>query len=162
MCLCFALFVVVFQSLSRVSLFATPWTTARQASLSFTVSQSLLRFMSIEPSNDVIFCRPFLLLPSIFLSMRVFPVTQLFTSGGQSIGASASVLPMNIQGWFSLGLTELGVGRFLNWKAQVSESTFYWPFSLLCVILPQCLYFYSLSFLHKLHSWALVPGSAWC
>ena len=43
---------------------------------------------------------------------------------------------MNTEGWFPLGLTELAVGSFLNWKAQVSESTFYWPFSLLCIILP--------------------------
>ena len=52
-------------------------------------------------------CHPLLLLPSIFPSIKVFPMSQLFVSGGQSIGASASasVLPMNIQGWFSLGLT---------------------------------------------------------
>ena len=63
------------QSLSRVLLFATPWTTARQASLSITNSQSLLKFMSIEsvmPSNYLILCRPLLLLPSIFPSISVF------------------------------------------------------------------------------------------
>ena len=63
------------QSLSRVQLFATPWTAARQASLSITNSRSLLKFMSIEsvmPSNHLILCRPFLLLPSIFPSIRVF------------------------------------------------------------------------------------------
>ena len=68
------LFVVV-QSLSRVQLFATPWTAARQASLSFTISQSLLKLMSIESvmsSNHLILCRPLLLLPSIFPSIRVF------------------------------------------------------------------------------------------
>ena len=63
------------QSLSRVWLFATPWTAARQASLSITNSQSPLKPMSTElvmPSNHLILCRPFLLLPSIFPSIRVF------------------------------------------------------------------------------------------
>ena len=63
------------QSLSRVRLFVTPWTAARQASLSITNSQSLLKLMSIElvmPSNHLIFCYPLLLLPSIFLSIWVF------------------------------------------------------------------------------------------
>ena len=63
------------QSLSRVRLFATPWITARQASLSITNSWSLLKLMSIEsvmPSSHLILCRPLLLLPSIFPSIRVF------------------------------------------------------------------------------------------
>ena len=66
---------LVVQSLSRVRLFATPWTAAHQASLSFTVSWSLLKLMSIEsvmPSNHLILCHPLLLLPSIFPSIRVF------------------------------------------------------------------------------------------
>ena len=66
--------LVVVQSLSRVRLFATPWTAARQASLSFTISQSLLKHMSIESvmtSNHLIFCYPLLLLPSIFPSIKV-------------------------------------------------------------------------------------------
>ena len=66
---------VVVQSLSRVRLFAIPWTAARQASLSFTISQSLLRLMSIKsvmPSNHLILCCPLLLLPSISPSIRVF------------------------------------------------------------------------------------------
>ena len=65
----------LFQSLSCVQLFVTPWTTARQASLSITNSQSLLKLMSIDlvmPANHLIFCRPLLLLPSIFPSIRVF------------------------------------------------------------------------------------------
>ena len=79
---------------------ATPWTAAFQAFLSITNSQSLFKLMSIEsmmPSNHLILCRPLLLLPSIFPSVRVFPTIQLFASGGQSIGvsASASVLPVN-------------------------------------------------------------------
>ena len=68
-------YVVVIQSLSRGPLFATPWSAALQASLSFTISQSLLKFMSTEsvmPSNHLILCRPLLLLPSILSSIRVF------------------------------------------------------------------------------------------
>ena len=63
------------QSLSRIRLFATPWTAACQASLSITNSRSLLKLMSIEsvmPSNHLILCHPLLLLPSIFPSIRVF------------------------------------------------------------------------------------------
>ena len=63
------------QSLRRVRLFATPWTAAYQASLSITNSRSLLKLMSIEsvmPSNHLFLCRPLLLLPSIFASIRVF------------------------------------------------------------------------------------------
>ena len=67
--------IVVVQLLSRVRLSATPWTAARQASLGFTISRSLLRLMSIElvmPSNHLTLCCPFLLLPSVFPSIRVF------------------------------------------------------------------------------------------
>ena len=63
------------QLLSHVQLFVTPWTAALQISLSITNSWSLLKFMSIElvmPSNHLILCRPLLLLPSIFLSIKVF------------------------------------------------------------------------------------------
>ena len=70
----------------------------------------LLKLTSIKwvmPSNHLILCHPLLLLPSIFPSIRVFPTSQFFSSGGQSIGVSAStsVLPMNIQDWFPLGWT---------------------------------------------------------
>ena len=79
--------------LSCVRLFATPCTVACQACLSFTISWSLLKLMSIEsvdmPSNHLILCSPPLLLPFIFLSIRVFSNSRLFASGGQSIGASA-------------------------------------------------------------------------
>ena len=67
--------VHVVQSLSSVRLFAAPWTAARQASLSFTISQNLLKLMSIKlamPSNHLILCHPLLFLPSIFPSIRVF------------------------------------------------------------------------------------------
>ena len=66
---------VVVQSLSHVWLFATPWTAARQASLSITVSLSLLQFMpikSVMPSSHLILCHPLLLPPSIFPSIRIF------------------------------------------------------------------------------------------
>ena len=97
------------QLLSCVQLFATPWATVCQASLSITNSRSLLKLMSIEsvmPSNHLILFHP-LLLPSIFPNITVFQMSQLFPSGGQSIGisASASVLPMNIQDSFPLGWT---------------------------------------------------------
>ena len=68
----------VVQSLRRVLLFATPWTAAHQASLSFTVSWSLFKLMSIEsvmPSNHLILCLPLLLLPSIFPSISVFQMS---------------------------------------------------------------------------------------
>ena len=86
----------------------TPWTAACQGSLSW----SLLKLISIEsmmPSNDLILCPPLLPMSSIFPSIGSFPVSWLFASGGQSIGASvsASVLPMNIQGLFPLGLAGL-------------------------------------------------------
>ena len=89
-----------------------PWTAARQASLFFTVSLSLLKLMSMEsvmPSNHLILCHSLFLPPSIFPSIRIFQISQFFASGGQKIGVSASlsVLPMNIQGWFPLGLTDL-------------------------------------------------------
>ena len=93
------------QSLSCVQLFVTPWTAARQASL-FLNSWSLLKLVPIEsvmPSSHLILCHSLLLLPSIFSSTSgSFPMSQFFTSAGQSIGVSAlaSVLPMNIQDWF--------------------------------------------------------------
>ena len=101
--------LVVVCLFSYVQLFWTPWTAACQASLSFTISWSLLKLMSIEslmPSNHLILCHPPLLPPSIFRTSGSFPMSQFFPSSGQSTGvsASASVLPMNIQGQFSLGL----------------------------------------------------------
>ena len=72
---CSSIAVVVVQSLSHVWLFAIPGTAARQASLSFTISQSLLKLTSIEsvmPSNHLILCCPLLLLPSIFPNIKVF------------------------------------------------------------------------------------------
>ena len=123
----------LFKSLSHVWVFVTSWTVVCQVPLTTTNSWSLLKLTSIEsvkPSNRFIFCYPFLLLPSVFPSMRVFS-NNLATSGGQNIGASASatVLPMNIQGWFPLGLTGLislqpkGFSRVFSsttiWKNQL-------------------------------------------
>ena len=68
-------YIVVVQLLSLVQLFVTPWNAARQASLSFTISWSLLKLMSIElvmPSNHLFLCHSLLLLPSVFYNIRVF------------------------------------------------------------------------------------------
>ena len=100
---------VVVQSLSLVWHFATPWPAAHEPSLSFAISQCFLILMSFEsvmPSNHLV---PFYPCLQTFPASESFLIHQLFTSGGQSIGvsASASVFPMNIQDWFSLGLTSL-------------------------------------------------------
>ena len=97
-------------SCSDMSHFATLWSAAFQASLSITNSQSLLKLMSIElvmPSNHLILCCPLLLLPSIFPNVRVFSKESVFCIRWLKywVSASASVLAMNIQDWFPLGLT---------------------------------------------------------
>ena len=119
------------QSLSCVQLLVTSWTAAPQTTLSFIISHSVLKFMSIElvmTSNSLILCCPLSLCLQPFPAWGSFPVNWLFTSGGQSIGASASVLPVNSQGWFPLGLTGLislqskGLSRVFSsaavWKYQ--------------------------------------------
>ena len=97
-------------SLSRVRLFVIPWTAVSQASPSITNSWSLLKLMSIEsvmPSNHLILYCPLLLCPQSFPASGSFQMSQLFASGGQRIGVSAStsVLPMNTQDWFPFGWT---------------------------------------------------------
>ena len=97
-------------SRSVVSDSATPWITARQASLSITNSRSLLKLISIEsvmPSNHLILCCLFSFCLQSFPASGSFQICQFFASGGQSIGvlALASVFPMNIQDWFPLGWT---------------------------------------------------------
>ena len=85
-----------------------PMDCSTQSSLSFTNSQSFLKLMSIEsviPSNHLILCHPLLLLTSIFPSFRVFSNESVLHIRWPNIGASASVLPMNIQGWFPLEWT---------------------------------------------------------
>ena len=98
------------QSLSRVRLFVTPWTTVRQASLSITNSWSPPKPMSIKsmmPSNHLILCGPFLLLPSIFPSIRVFSnESALCIRWPKYWSFSFNIsLPMNTQDWCPLGWT---------------------------------------------------------
>ena len=119
------------QLLSCVWLFVTPWTTARQGSLSITDSQSLPKLMSIKsvmPFNHLILCCPFFSCLQSFPTSGSFPVSQLFPSSGQNTGVSAStsVLPMNWSplgwtGWISL--QSKGLSRvFCNTTVQQDES----------------------------------------
>ena len=98
------------QSLSRVQLCETPWIAAHQPSLSITNSRSLRKLTSIEsvmPSSHLILCCPLPSCPQSLPESGSFQMTQLFASGGQSTGVSAStsVLPMNTQDWSPLGWT---------------------------------------------------------
>ena len=113
------------QLLSPVCLYMTPWIAEWQASLSIANSRNLHKLMSFElvmPSNHLILCRPLLLPPSVFPASGSFQTSQLFASGGQSIGVSvsASVLSRNIQDWFPLGCTSWislqskGLSRFFS------------------------------------------------
>ena len=89
---------------------ATPWTAVHQASLSITSFWRLLKLISIKsvmPSNHLILCRPLLLLPSIFPSIRVFSNESVLRIRWIGASASPSVLPVNSQDWFPLGLTGL-------------------------------------------------------
>ena len=121
----YAVVVVTVQLPHSVQLFATPWTAAHQTSLSFTISWSLIKLLSIESvilSNHLILCHPLLLLPSVFSSIAVFsnalsfPAGWLFSSGGQSMGTSASstVLPVSIQDWLPLILTGVFTQIFID------------------------------------------------
>ena len=106
------LIFAVVQSLSHIQLGAMPWTAACQASLSFTISHSLLRLISIKlviPSNHLVLCCPFSSCLQSFPASVSFLMSRLFASGKQSFGASASapVLPMNIYHWFPLGWTDM-------------------------------------------------------
>ena len=118
---------VVVQSLSCVWLFVTPWTAACQASLSFTIPWSLLKLMSIES----VMPSPSLLSPSspafnLSQHQGLFHwLTSLHQVQGIGATASASVLPMNIQGWFPLGLT--GVISLQSKRlSRVFSSTIVW------------------------------------
>ena len=104
--------VILIQSLAHGQLFATPSTAACQTSLILHYLMEFLKLKSIEsvmPSNHLILYYALFLLPSIFPASGSFLMSWLLSSGAQSIGASASasVLPMNIQGWFPLGWTGL-------------------------------------------------------
>ena len=107
--------------------------------LFFTISWSLLQLTSTEsvmPPNHLILCHPLLLLPSIFPSIGSFSVSWLFASGVQSVRASASVLPMNIQGWSPLELTGLisllskGLSRVFSSTTVQRHQFFSQPFLL--------------------------------
>ena len=116
---------VVVQMLSCVWRFVIPWTAACQDSLSFTVSQCLPKLMSTEsvmPSNYL--CCLFFSCLQSFLASGSFPMSHLFALGGQStrVSASASVLAMNIQGWFPLGLTGL-ISRQFKGLSRIFSST---------------------------------------
>ena len=118
------LFSPKFSSVSHIQLFTTTWTAACHASLFITNTRSLLKLIAIESvitSNYLIFCYPLLLVPSSPTSGSS-PRSQFFTSGGQSIEASASVLPMNIQHWFPLELTGL-ISFMSNRVSRVFSNT---------------------------------------
>ena len=107
-------FVVVVQLLSHLQLFASPWTVASPASLSFIISQNWLNSIELSRWSCPLswWCHPTISssvspFSQSFPASGSVPVSWLFVPAGQSIGASASVLPMNIQGWFPLGLTGL-------------------------------------------------------
>ena len=124
------LVVAAVQLLSCVQLFANPWTATHQASLSITNSRSLLKLMSIElvmPSNHLILCWPLSSCLQSFPASGSFPKCWLYTSGSQSIGASASasVLPMNIQDWSPLGLTGL-ISLLSEGLSSVFSNTTVW------------------------------------
>ena len=121
------------QLLSRVRLSATPWTAARQASLSITISRSSLRLLAIEsvkPSSYLILCLPFSFCPQSLPASESFLMSQLFPWGGQSTGVSAlaSFLPKKSQGWYPLewigwiSLQSKGLSRVFSntivWKHQ--------------------------------------------
>ena len=121
---------VVVQLPSNFWLFMTPWTAACQTSLSFTVSWSLLKILPIElmmPTNHLILYFPFSSCPQSFPASGSFPMSWLFTSGGQRIraSASASVLPINIQSRFPLGLTSL-ISLLSKGLSRVFSSTMFW------------------------------------
>ena len=102
--------IFIDQSLSCVWLFATPWTAAHQASLSFIISRSLLKLMSTEsvrPSTHLILCCPLLLLPSTFPSIRVFSNESVLHIRWSKYWSFSIVLPMNVQDRLPLGLTGL-------------------------------------------------------
>ena len=122
----------VVQSFRHVLLFTAPWTVPHQASLFFTISPSLLKLMSIMsvmPSNHLTLCCLLLLLPSIFPSIRVLPMSYIFKSGWQSIGAWASraVVPKNIQSWFPLGLIRL-LSLLSKWLWRLFSSITVWNY----------------------------------
>ena len=130
------------QSLCCIQLFATPWTAALQGSMSITNSCSLLRFMPLtwwcHPtiSSSVVSFSSCL---QSFPALGSFPTSRFLASGGQSIGVSAlaSVLPMNIQDWFPLGLTGW-ISMQSKWFSTVFfNSTVHWLSTFFIILCPQ-------------------------
>ena len=120
------LFVVVVQLLSHVWFFVTPWTAARQPSLSFIISQGLLKLMSIESvmlSNHLILSHSLLRLLSFLPRVRVFFNESALHIRQPKIGAWASILPKTIQGWFPLELTGLISLKFKGLSIVFSRTT---------------------------------------
>ena len=110
-----------------VWLFATPWTAARQASLSITSSQSLLKLMSIESvmsSNHLILCHPLLLLPSIFPSIRLFSKESVLCIRWPKYWRFSISPSSEYQGWFPLGLTGLISLQFKELSRVFSSTVF--------------------------------------
>ena len=137
--------VVVVHLIRHIPLFVTPWTAAHQAPLSFTISWSLLKLMSIVPmitSNHLILCPTFSSCLQSFPATGSFTMSWLFASDSQSIGdsASASVLPMNIQGWYPLGLTDL-ISLLSKGLSRLFSNTTVWKhqfFNIQCSLWPNC------------------------
>ena len=124
----FNIISIVVQSPSHVRLFETPWTAVHQASLSPTISQSLLKLMSIEsvmPCKHLVLCCPLLLCAQSFPVSGFFPMSWLFASGDQNIGASALtlVLLMSIHGWFPIRLTGWSLWCQRDSQRVVSSTT---------------------------------------
>ena len=110
------------QLLNHVQLFATPWTAACQASLSSSISWNLLKLLSIElvmVSNHLILCCPFSSCPQYFPTSEFFPMSQLFSSGGQSIGASEGHLAAPKRS----SSVKWGVVIFTSEKAMATHSS---------------------------------------
>ena len=120
-------FFVAVQLPSHVWLFVTPWTTTQQAPLTFTISGVCSNSLSIESetlSNHLLLYHTLSFSLQSFPASGSFPMSWIFTSHGPSIGAtaSASVLPMNIQGWFPLGLAGL-ISLLCKGPSKVFSST---------------------------------------
>ena len=108
----------------QVWLFTIPWTAGLPCpSPSPGVCLNFMSIESVTPSNHLILCYPFLLCLQSFPASGLFPMSQLFTSGGQSFGASASVLPRSIQRWFPLRLTGLTSLLFKGLSRVFSSTT---------------------------------------
>ena len=129
--------VFQFSSAAQSCLFVTPWTAARQASLSITNSWSLLKLMSIElvmPSNHLILCRPLLLLPSVFPSIRVFSEESfLHTRWPKYWSFSFSISPSNEYSglisfrtdWFDLLAVQGTLKSFLQYHSSKASILFF-------------------------------------